>query len=298
MINGGRKMLYEPPLFRPPSEASSLILQVTLGCSHNACAFCGMYKGKKFRVRSQAEIMADIEIASRFGQGVKRIFLADGNALTMETQSLLNLLKHLYNYFPELERVSCYAGPRDLLYKELDELSELRMAGLKLLYLGVESGSDVILKKMHKGVNANEMIQACRRALDAGFELSVTVITGLGGKEYSRKHAQATARVINAINPTYLAALTLIVVPGTPLFKEVQEGKFTLLTPQESLQELKWLIESLEIDNCLFRCNHASNYLPLRGYLKRDKDKLIYVLDKALNEPGSIPLRPDYIRGL
>ncbi|MBE3585061.1 B12-binding domain-containing radical SAM protein [Desulfofundulus thermocisternus] len=291
-------MLYEPPLFRPPSEASSLILQVTLGCSHNACAFCGMYKGKKFRVRSQAEIMADIEIASRFGQGVKRIFLADGNALTMETQCLLNLLKHLYNYFPELERVSCYAGPRDLLYKELDELSELRMAGLKLLYLGVESGSDVILKKMHKGVNANEMIQACRRALDAGFELSVTVITGLGGKEYSREHAQATARVINAINPTYLAALTLIVVPGTPLFKEVQEGKFTLLTPQESLQELKWLIEGLEIDNCLFRCNHASNYLPLRGYLKRDKDKLIYALDKALNEPGSIPLRPDYIRGL
>ncbi|MDQ0287639.1 radical SAM superfamily enzyme YgiQ (UPF0313 family) [Desulfofundulus luciae] len=291
-------MQYEPPLFRPPSEASSLILQVTLGCSHNACAFCGMYKGKKFRPRTLAEIMADVEEAARFWPGVRRIFLADGNALAMDTRELLRLLQHLYQTFPELERVSCYAGPLDLLRKEPEELRELREAGLRLLYLGVESGSDLVLKRMHKGVNAAEMVCACQRALDAGFELSVTVITGLGGRELSREHARATASVINAINPTYLAALTLIVVPNTPLYSQVQEGKFFLLNPEESLQELKWLLAGLEVDKCIFRCNHASNYLPLKGTLKRDRDKLIGILEEALREPGSVPLRPDYARGL
>ncbi|MGB9802367.1 B12-binding domain-containing radical SAM protein [Desulfofundulus sp.] len=291
-------MRYEPPLFRPPSEANSLILQVTVGCSHNACAFCGMYKGKRFRRRSLTEIIADTREVACFYPEVQRIFLADGNALTMDTPELLKLLQHLFRTFPKLERVSCYAGPLDLLGKEPEELQELRKAGLTLLYVGVESGSDLVLERMHKGVNAAEMVRACRRALDAGFELSVTVITGLGGRELSREHARATASAINAINPTYLAALTLIVVPNTPLYRQVMDGKFSLLNPEETLQELKWLLEDLEVDNCIFRCNHASNYLPLRGTLKRDREKLIGILEEALRNPGRIPLRPDYARGL
>ncbi|OAT81365.1 radical SAM protein [Desulfotomaculum copahuensis] len=292
-------MFYEEPVFRPPSEANSLILQATTGCAHNACAFCGMYKGKMFRVRSREEIQRDInEAAAVTGGRVKRLFLADGDVLAMETGDLLDLLSRLNRAFPYLERVAGYAGPRDLLAKTPAELSRLRKAGLQLLYLGVESGHDQILKKMAKGVDAAGMIRAGRAAIEAGFTLSVTVITGLGGREQSLDHARATARVINAINPHFLSALTLMVLENTSLYHQIKAGKFTLLTPLESLREIAWLLEDINLSGCLFRSNHASNYLPLKGKLNDDREKLLALLKQAIKEPGRAGLRPEFLRGL
>lgn len=292
-------MLYEEPVFRPPSEAYSLILQVTIGCAHNACAFCGMYKGKKFRVRSREEIHRDIrEAAAATGGRVNRVFLADGDVLAMETEDLLDLLSFLFHAFPRLERVAGYAGPRDLLAKTPAELTQIRKAGLQLLYLGVESGNDQILKKMVKGVDAAGMIRAGRAAIDAGFTLSVTVITGLGGRERSCDHARATARVINTIKPHFLSALTLMVVENTPLYRQVKQGEFTLLSPLESLQEIAWLLADINLSGCLFRSNHASNYLPLKGILNDDRERLIALLKQAVKDPARAGIRPEYLRGL
>jgi len=287
------------PLFRPPSEAFSLILQVTLGCSHNACTFCGMYKMKKFRVREWPEIEKDINEAAAFPEGVERIFLADGNALALETEMLENLLGRLYQSFPDLKRVTSYAGPRDLLGKSLEELKRIRESGLKLLYLGVESGSASILEEVNKGVSPDEMVEAGRRAKEAGFELSVTVLTGLGGKDKSLENAVDTAAVLNSMQPDYVGALTLTPTPNTALYSKMKKGEFQLLDPLENLQELKWLVERLDMsESCLFRCNHASNYLPLRGTLPQDRDKLAGLLADVVENPNRYRLKPESMRGL
>lgn len=292
-------MNYDMPLFRPPSEAFSLILQVTLGCSHNACTFCGMYKMKKFRIREWADIERDIRDAAAYSRGVDKIFLADGNALAMPTDMLETLLRKLYDTFPDLQRVSSYAGPRDLLGKSLDDLKRIRNAGLKLLYLGVESGSGAILKEVNKGVSPDEMAEAGRRAREAGFELSVTVLTGLGGKSRSRENAVQTAELLNRIQPDYIGALTLTPTPNTILYNKMKKGEFQLLGPLENLQELKWLVERLEIESrSLFRCNHASNYLPLRGTLPEDRDKLAGLLADVVENPHRYKLKPESMRGL
>lgn len=292
-------MKYDMPLFRPPSEAFSLILQVTLGCSHNACTFCGMYKTKKFRVKDWPEIDLDIRDAAAFSGGVERIFLADGNALVMETEKMEVLLKKLYRSFPDLKRVSSYAGPGDLLGKPTEELKRIRDSGLKLLYLGVESGSAGILKEVNKGVSPDEMVEAGRRAKDAGFELAVTVVTGLGGKSKSRENAVETAAVLNRLQPDYIGALTLTPTPDTVLYKKIEKGAFQLLDPLENLQELKWLVEKLDMSgNCLFRCNHASNYLPLRGTLPQDREKLTGLLADVVENPHRYKLKPEIMRRL
>jgi len=292
-------MKYDMPLFRPPSEAFSLILQVTLGCSHNACTFCGMYKMKKFRVREWTEIDRDISEAAAFSEGVERIFLADGNALAMETEMLETLLERLYRSFPDLKRVSSYAGPGDLLGRPLEELKRIRKSGLQLLYLGVESGSAHILKEVNKGVSPDEMVEAGRRAKEAGFELSVTVLTGLGGKSKSLENAVDTAAVLNRMQPDYIGALTLTPTPNTLLYKKMKKGEFQLLDPLENLQELKWLVEKLEMNgSCLFRCNHASNYLPLRGSLPQDREKLAGLLADVVENPHRYKLKPESMRGL
>lgn len=291
-------MNYDMPLFRPPSEAFSLILQVTLGCSHNSCTFCGMYKMKKFRVRSWEEIDRDIREAAEYTEGVDRIFLADGNALAMETDMMLALLKRLYGAFPGLERITSYAGPQDLIKKSPEDLRAIRSGGLTMLYLGVESGSDRILREVGKGVDADQMVQAGLRAKEAGFELSVTVLTGLGGKEKSLENAVETAAVLNRIQPDYVGALTLTPTPNTPLYRKMKKGEFLLLDPLENLQELKWLLEKLEQGNCLFRCNHASNYLPLKGRLPVDRDRLVALLGDVVGNPGRYRLKPEHLRGL
>jgi len=292
-------MNYDQPLFRPPSEAYSLILQVTTGCSHNACTFCGMYKMKKFRVREWAGIEADIREASAYAREAQRIFLADGNALAMDTGMLVTLLKRLYGTFPALERVTSYAGPKDLLTKSTEDLKLIRDNGLTMLYLGVESGSGDILREVHKGAGVEEMAAAGRRAKEAGFELSVTVLTGLGGKSKSRENAVETAAILNRIQPDYIGALTLTPTPNTVLYNQVKKGQFQLLDPLENLQELKWLLENLSLENrCLFRCNHASNYLPLKGALPGDRERLVALLADVTENPGRYRLKPEHLRGL
>ncbi|MFZ5647169.1 MAG: radical SAM protein [Bacillota bacterium] len=291
-------MKYDMPLFRPPSEAFSLILQVTIGCSHNACSFCGTYKMKKFRIKDWHEIESDIKEAAYYSGDAERIFLADGNALTMETEMLVSLLERLYKTFPRLKRVSSYAGPKDLLKKTGDELRLIRESGLNMIYLGVESGSDHILREVNKGVNSDEMVLAGRKAKDAGFDLSVTVLVGLGGKMRSNENAVETAAVLNRIQPDYVGALTLTPIPNTVLYKKLTKGEFSLLDPLETLQEIKWMLEKLELEKCLFRCNHASNYLPLKGSFPEDKEALTKLLDDVVSNPGKYRLKPEHLRGL
>lgn len=291
-------MNYDPPVYRPPSEASSLILQVTLGCAHNGCTFCGMYKGKKFRAKSWAEIEADILECTRIAGVVRRVFLADGDALVLETTTLLQTLDLLYKTFPKLERVGIYAGPKDILAKSKEELKALGAAGLKIFYLGIESGSDTILKAINKGVTSGQMIQAGQKIVDTGLQLSATIISGLGGQALWEEHALETAQIVSAINPTFLGALTLMIVPGTPLDKKIKQGEFKLLDTKGVLNELKLLLENANLHNCIFRSNHASNYLPLRGILNQDRKHLLQVISTALNDPIQVPLRPEYLRGL
>ncbi|SES71374.1 radical SAM protein [Anaerobranca gottschalkii] len=267
--------MYNYPLYRPPSEAYSLILQLSHGCSHNKCTFCYMYKDKNFYIKSIEEIKEHINWGKEQYPDASRIFLADGNALVLPTPVLLEVLQDLKDNFPYLQRISCYAAPKDLLKKGLDELKELQKAGLSLLYLGVESGCDGVLKKVNKGVTSEEMIIAGKKAIDAGFQLSTMVILGLGGKKLWRSHAEKTAEVISAINPNYFSPLTLMLEGDTPLAKEVQRGEFELLSPDEIMEELRLMIENLDLENCVFRCNHASNYVPLKGILNKDKAKIL-----------------------
>ncbi len=288
-------MRYEEPVFRPPSEAYSLIIQATIGCSHNKCTFCGMYRGKRFRIRDIDEIKEDILLSKEYYGEVRRIFLADGNAFAMPTDQLLEILDFAYAIYPELERVSAYAGPLDLLEKDDSEIRELRKRGLKMLYLGVETGDNKLLKEIRKGVTAEEMIEAGKKAIRNGIKLSVTVLIGLGGKQGSFRHAKETARVINEMRPHYTAALTLILIPGTPLHKKYERGLFKPLDKMETLQELRWLIEDI---NCktIFRSNHASNYLPIKGNLPEDKEEILNLIDYSMKNPRV--LRPEFLRGL
>ena len=291
-------MHLEPPVFRPPSEAFSLILQLTIGCRHNACTFCGMYRGKKFRVKSWDEIKKDIDQCLAQMGHVKRVFLADGDALWAPASLIVQTAEYLYKHFPGLERVSMYAGPLDILGKSPEELKAIHGSGVQMLYLGVESGNEDILQAIRKGVTAGEMVLAGQKALQAGFSLSVTVINGLGGKDLWREHALDTARVLSEINPTFVGALTLMVVPNTPLYQKIQRGDFEIPDSAGILRELKCLLENINLTQCVFRSNHASNYLPLRGTLNRDRDKLVALLEQAVSNPGAVPLRPEISRGL
>lgn len=291
-------MYLEPPVFRPPSEANSLILQLTIGCRHNACTFCGMYMGKKYRSKSWEEIKKDIDECAQQMGTVTKVFLADGDALSAATPLIQKTSFYLHKTFKKLYRVSMYAGPKDVLKKSMDELKEIRAAGVKLLYMGVESGSDNILRSVCKGVNAEEMIEACRKAMQAGFEISVTVLNGLGGTELWEEHAMETGRVLSEINPNYIGALTLMPVPNTILYRQMQQGKFTLPNSTQILQEIKCLLENTDVANSVFRTNHASNYLPLRGILNKDRDSLLAILGKAISNPETMPLRPDHVRRL
>ncbi|MFZ5943168.1 MAG: radical SAM protein [Bacillota bacterium] len=290
-------MQYDMPLYRPPSEADSLILQITLGCSHNKCTFCSMYKTKKYRVLSDQEIEQHLAWAKDYYPFASRIFLADGNALALNTEKLSRLVSGLYKEFPNLERVTAYAGPKDILEKKLSELQAIKDSGLQMLYMGIESGSPVILKEINKGVTPAEMIEAGQKARQAGFKLSCTIILGLGGRDNWREHAVETASVINAIQPEYVGALTLMVEDITPLARKVKNGEFDLLNPQEVLQELEVFISHTQLENCIFRSNHASNYLALKGTLNKDKEKLLELLQEA-KRIGKDAFRPEGWRGL
>lgn len=289
-------MDYDFPLYRPPSESGSLILQITLGCSHNKCTFCYMYKTKKYRLKTLNEIEEHIRWAKEEYPNAKRIFLADGNVLAIDTPVLKDIIERLYIEFKDLERVTAYAGPKDILAKSDSELLELRNAGLTMLYLGVESGSAQVLENVKKGVNPEEMIQAGQKVMKAGFKLSCMLISGLGGKELCKDHALESARVISAINPHYLALLTLLVEPGTVLCKQVDRGEFKLLEPLEVVEETRLMVENFQLENCVFRSNHPSNYVNLSGILNQDKEKLLAILKNA--QENEDHLRPEGWRGL
>jgi len=290
-------MHLEAPVYRPPSEAYSLIFQLTLGCRHNACTFCGLYKGKPYRSKTWEQIKKDIDSCA-YLRGVQKVFLADGDALAADTSLILQTADYLNKEFPGLERIAMYAGPKDILKKSMDDLMQIRASNIQMLYMGVESGSNNILKAVHKGVTAEQMVEAGKKALEAGFELSVTIITGLGGTELWEEHARETGKIISAINPTYLSALTLMPLPHTILYDQIQQGKFTVPDTMLFFREMKLLLENLDLKDCIFRCNHATNYLPLRGVLNKDRDALIAILDRAINQPDSISLRPESARGM
>ncbi|MCF6462490.1 radical SAM protein [Clostridium sp. Cult1] len=279
-------MKYEGALYRPPSEAYSLIVQATIGCSHNKCTFCSMYKGKNFRIRSTEEIMEDLIIGRKHYRNVKRVFLADGDALVIKTEELIKILQGIEVLFPECERVGIYGSPRSILNKSQEELLELKALGLGIVYLGLESGSDKILKDIKKGVNSAQMIEAGRKIVGANIELSVTLISGIGGKVNSELHAVESAKILNKMKPHYIGLLTLLLEEDTQLYKEVLEGRFQLLTPREVLKETRILVEGLEINNCIFRSNHASNYVSLRGTLMKDKKLILDQIDEGLNIGG------------
>jgi len=279
-------MKYEGKLYRPPSEAYSLIIQATIGCSHNKCTFCSMYKEDKFRIRSTEEIIKDLYLGREYYKNVKRVFLADGDALIIKTEELVKILQAIKNIFPECERVGVYGSPKSILLKSKEELEELKSLGLGIVYLGLESGSDKILQDIKKGVNSQEMIDAGKKIKDSGIELSVTLISGIGGKEDSKEHAIESARVLNEMKPDYIGLLTLLLEEGTELYEDVQSGKFQLLSPIEVLLETKTLVENLEVENCIFRSNHASNYLPLRGTLMEDKELILVQIEEGLRYNG------------
>lgn len=287
---------YEGTVYRPPSEAASLIVQITIGCSHNQCTFCSMYKDKRFRKRNVDEIIEDLNGARKNYKKVRRIFLADGNALALKNEYLKEILLKIKELFPECDRVGIYAAPKDILRKSVEELKELNDLGMGIAYLGVESGNDEILAKIKKGVTSREMVEAGKRIVASGIRLSVTLISGVGGKDKWREHAKESARVVNEIRPNYLGLLTLLLEPGTEMYEEVQKSELKLLTPNEVMEETKLLIESLEPINCTFRSNHASNYLALAGNLSIDKKKLLKEIDDAINE--EFDFKDEYFRRL
>jgi radical SAM superfamily enzyme YgiQ (UPF0313 family) len=273
----------EGMVFRPPSEANSYILRVTIGCSHNACTFCSMYRDVAFRIRPLEEIAGIIRQAARYYPNQRRFFLADGNALVLKTQHLLAVMDLLRQSFPNLARITCYGGPQDILRKTGEELVALKKAGLQIIYLGMESGDDQVLQAVHKGATAAEMTQAGQHVLAAGIKLSVMVILGLGGQKLSQQHALNTAQVVSAINPTMLSALSLMLHDGTPLRQAADAGEFIPLSPYELMVELKTIISQLNFTSpCIFRSNHVSNFLPLAGTLPQDKTQLLADIDQVL----------------
>ena len=290
---------YEGSIWRPPSEARSLILQATVGCSHNACIFCVSYKAKKYRVRGAEGVQADLDsLPSHYKDRVERVFLADGNALAMDTSELLETLKVLSDELDHLQRVGVYGYAKDVREKSVENLKELHKTGLGIIYLGLETGDDELLRWARKGVDSSENISACKKIRDAGIPLSLTIILGLGGLENSERHARATAKVLNAIDPEYVGALTLMTPPGTHIHELVQSKDFVPMQPMEILKELKILVEHLELSNCIFRTNHASNYLPIRGTLSQDKSELLDLLTDIIENGSTENLRPSFMRGL
>ena len=290
-------MRYEGRVFRPPSEAFSLIVQVTVGCSNNSCKFCDMYKEKKFHLRPLDDVLFDFDLARRSYPFIERIFLADGDALVRKSSDLLKILEHIKKTIPECKRVTSYASPQSLLFsKTPEELKQLKEAGLEMVYIGLESGSDTVLGIMDKRVTPLAIADAVNKAKDAGLKVSVTAISGLGGQKYTEEHAIMTGKILTQMNPEYIGLLTLMVEKGTPLYDWVADGSFKLLTPEQVLKETKLILENIDSEGSVFRMNHASNYLSLKGTLNYDTPRMIREIDEALH--GLRGLKSERFRGL
>ena len=287
-------MEYEGRVFRPPSEAYSLIVQATIGCSHNQCTFCDMYKEKRFRIRRLEEVKSDFDLARAQYRRVERIFLADGDVLMCRADHLAELLQYIRTLFPECERVTSYGSPKSILVKTPEELRMLHELGLEMVYLGLESGSDEVLRRVNKGETAAEIIRAGQMVRNAGMKLSVTAIAGLGSTELSEEHAVQTARALSEMRPEYIGLLTLLFELPTPLMPDWQEGLFYLMNPVEIAAETLILLENIDSEGSVFRANHASNYVNLAGTLNRDREAMCARLRAALD--GKVHFRSEAFR--
>ena len=282
-------MRYEGDIYRPPSEAYSLLLQVTVGCTHNKCTFCSMYKDKKFHLRRMDEVIEDLEDARKSYKYVERIFLCDGDALCLSNEKLMIILKKIQELFPECKRVNVYGRANDVLHKTSDELKELYENGVKMIYLGAESGSDEVLKKIQKGETAEDLIKAVHAIEESGIKASVTFISGIAGKAGWREHAVKTGEMISKMNASYVALLTLMLDPRASIMREVESGELELLTPEEIVAETYLMMEHMNPTKpVVFRSNHASNYLSLRGNLPEDKQHMMGLLKKAMEDIGML----------
>ncbi|MGI6258159.1 MAG: radical SAM protein [Anaerovoracaceae bacterium] len=280
-------MRYEGNIYRPPSEARSYLLQVTIGCAHNKCTFCSMFKDKKFRMRKMEDVLEDLDMARKTYGYIKKMFLCDGDALCITMDKLLTILRKIRKDFPECEHIGVYGSPLDVLRKTPEELEQLRDAGINIIYIGAESGNDEILEEICKGATRAEIIEAVRKIEDAGIAASVTFISGLGGKPGWEKHAIDSGTMISEMEPTYAALLTLMLEPGAELREDVREGRFQVLSPEEVIAETLLLLKNINVEKtCVFRSNHASNYVSLRGDLPQDKERMMEELRRAMENTG------------
>lgn len=288
---------YDAPLYRPPSEAKSLIFQVTLGCSFNECSFCDMYRSKQYSERPWEEIKLEIDMMAKQLPDTSRVFLADGDALNLDAEFMVKIVKYIFEKFPKLERISCYAMPMNILKKTPEELKKMYDAGLTMFYLGIESGSDIVLKKVTKGATSKTIIKSIKKAKDAGYIMSCMVILGLGGKKYSKEHIKGTAEVISACSPQYVGALTLYLENGIKEeFLQKYNGEFVRLNDEEALNELEELIAKIETkEEIIFRANHGSNAYTIKGTFPQDKQKMLENLKWMREHPEVI--RPEGLRG-
>ncbi len=291
-------MKYEGDIIRPPSEATSLLLQVTVGCSHNQCTFCPSFKDKRFRIKSLEEIIEDLQYASRRFGKVDRLFLCDGDALVIPQKRLLEILKAVQKYLPEVRRIGTYGNAKSTLRKTVEELCELQEHGLGIVYLGIETGNEELLRKIRKGATCEQIVEAGRRVKEAGITLSATVLLGIGGTEKSMEHARDTARILTDVDPDFAGVLTVMVVPGTPLDEERKAGAFVLPDTFELLKELSVILSGARFTNCFFTANHASNYLPIRARMPRDQEKVVGLIDEIVRRGDASMLRPESLRGL
>jgi len=289
-------MHYEGNIIRPPSEANSILLQITVGCSRNKCTFCGTYRGERFRIKPDEIIMADIAFAAQYCQRQRRVFLCDGDALIIPHKRLMRILTAIKEQLPWVTRVGLYANAKSLKMKTPAQLKELREQGVGIAYMGLETGDDVTLRAINKGTQAADSIAMGQKARHAGMKLSITVLLGIAGRERSDVHARETGRVLSAIDPEYVGALSLILIPGTPLYQDYVDGRFELLEPIEMLQELRTMIANTHLSRGLFHANHASNYLPIRARLPRDRAATLQLIDEAL--AGNVALKPEHLRAL
>mgnify|MGYP001813123865 CR=1 FL=1 len=294
------RLPYIEPLFRPPSEADSLILQVTNGCSWNRCTFCEMYTQpqKRFRPKSQQDIEQELAALAQAGVAPRRIFLADGDAMTLSFRRLKLIMEAIRRYLPETQRVSSYCLPRNLNNKTVEQLAELRALGLELFYVGCESGDDLVLERVNKGESFDSSLAALIKIKAAGAKSSVMILNGLGGQRYSEQHAVNSARLMSAAQPEYLSTLVVSFPLGEERYQAGFGGEYEALDQPGLFREMLLLLENLELENTIFRSDHASNYLVLKGTLNRDRPRLLQTVHAALERPGTVPLRPEWARGL
>ena len=291
-------MRYEDPVFRPPCEAGSLIIQATIGCPHNQCTFCGMYKMKRYRVRPLHEIREDLQMARRVWADPFSVFLADGNTIAMRTDDLVQVLDYVREAFPNVQRISCYGGARFIRGRKVEDLRRLKEHGLQIVYMGLESGDDEILRRVHKGATAEDYVRAAAKMRESGILLSTYVLAGLGGRERMREHALGSAATLNRMKPDYIRIRTLAFLPGFPLYEQLQAGEFQECTGREITEETRLLMENLQVDGAEFLSDHISNYLPLYGRLPEDKKRMLAAIEEALAVPDNPVLGPRMIRSL